>query len=104
VLDALAKELMERETLQAEDIARIFKSVKKLPKRPQWLSKKSRPVSKQGPIPVPVKGSTAEKQKTAAAEAKKAAAKKPAAKKPAAKKTAAKKTVAKKPVKRGTKK
>ncbi|MEY4437243.1 MAG: hypothetical protein RL100_707 [Actinomycetota bacterium] len=88
VLDALAKELMERETLQAEDIARIFKAVKKLPKRPQWLSKKSRPVSKQGPIAIPVKGSTAAKQKAAKAEAKaKPTAKKAAVKaKPAAKK------------------
>jgi cell division protease FtsH len=104
VLDAMAKELMERETLQAEDIAKIFKPVKKLPKRPQWLSKKSRPVSKQGPIAIPDKGSNAARARVAkaaaAAEAKKTAAKKPAAKKPAAKKAApkstAKKTSAKK--------
>ncbi len=95
VLDAMAKELMERETLQAEDIAKLFKQVKKMPKRALWLSKKSRPVSKQGPIAIPVKGSSAEKAKVAAAQAKKEAAKKPAAKK-SAKKTVAKKTVAKK--------
>jgi len=88
---------MERETLQAEDIAKLFKQVKKLPKRALWLSKKTRPVSKQGPIAIPVKGSSAQKAKVAAAEAKKEAAKKPAAKKAAAKKTVAKKTVAKKP-------
>lgn len=97
VLDAMAKELMERETLQAEDIAKLFKQVKKLPKRALWLSKKTRPVSKQGPIAIPVKGSSAQKAKVAAAEAKKEAAKKPAAKKAAAKKTVAKKAVAKKP-------
>lgn len=91
VLDALTKELMERETLQAEDLAKIFKPVKKLPKRPQWLSKKSRPVSKQGPIPIPVKGSSGQKAK----EAQKAAAKKTAGKKVAAKKTAVKKVAAK---------
>jgi cell division protease FtsH len=96
VLDAMAKELMERETLQAEDIAKLFKQVKKLPKRALWLSKKTRPVSKQGPIAIPVKGSSAQKAKVAAAEAKKEAAKKPAAKKAAAKKTVAKKAVAKK--------
>jgi cell division protease FtsH len=79
VLDAMAKELMERETLNAEEIAVIFKSVKKLPKRPQWLSKKSRPKPKQGPIAIPTKGSTASKN---------AASKTAAAKKPAAKKTA----------------
>ncbi len=71
VLDALAKELMERETLNQEDIAKIFKNVKKLPRRRQWLSSKSRPVSKQGPIAIPAK------KKSAATTA----AKKPAAKK-----------------------
>jgi len=53
VLDNMAKELMERETLNADDIAKIFKPVKKLPKRSQWLSKKTRPKSKQGPIAIP---------------------------------------------------
>jgi cell division protease FtsH len=53
VLDQMAKELMEKETLNPEDINRIFKNVKKLPKRPQWLSKKTRPKPKQGPIAVP---------------------------------------------------
>ena len=72
VLDALAKELMERETLNQEDIAKIFKNVKKLPRRRQWLSSKSRPVSKQGPIAIPAK--------------KKPAATTTSAKKPAAKK------------------
>ncbi|MEY4980808.1 MAG: hypothetical protein RL174_146 [Actinomycetota bacterium] len=91
VLDDLAKELMERETLQAEDIARIFKAVKKLPKRPQWLSKKTRPVSKQGPIAIPVKGSTAAKAAQAEADAKAAAAAKPA-RKPSTRKPAAKST------------
>ncbi len=86
VLDALAKELMERETLNQEDIARIFKTVKKLPRRRLWLSSKTRPVSKQGPIAIPVKGSSAEKKKVAAA----AAAKKPAAKKPVTRKRTAK--------------
>jgi cell division protease FtsH len=80
VLDAMAKELMERETLNAEEIAVIFKGVKKLPKRPQWLSKKSRPKPKQGPIAIPSKGSTASKN---AASKKAAATKKPAVKKTA---------------------
>lgn len=54
VLDTLAKELLEKETLNQDEIAKIFKSVKKLPKRAQWLSKKTRPV-KAGPIAVPKK-------------------------------------------------
>ena len=73
ILDALAKELMERETLNQEEIAVLFKNVKKLPKRKQWLSSKARPVSKQGPIAIPAKGSTAAKQRAA----KKAEAAKP---------------------------
>ena len=84
VLDDLARELMERETLQAEDIAKIFKPVKKLAKRAEWLSDRKRPRSKQGPIAIPVKGSTA----AAIAAEQKAA--KPAVKKPVAKKPAAK--------------
>ncbi|MEY2674620.1 MAG: hypothetical protein RLZZ514_1185 [Actinomycetota bacterium] len=87
VLDALAKALMEEETLNQEQIAKIFKTVKKLPKRSQWLSKKTRPVSKQGPIAIPAKGSTKSKvaaaAKVAAAEAakpvKRVVRKKPAA-------------------------
>jgi cell division protease FtsH len=67
----MAKELMETETLNAEQIALIFKTVKKLPKRPQWLSKRTRPKPKQGPIAVPAKGSTASKRAAAATEAKK---------------------------------
>jgi cell division protease FtsH len=93
VLDAMAKELMEKETLNPEDIARIFKAVKKLPKRAQWLSSKSRPVSKIAPIAIPAKGSSAAKASARkSAETKAAAAAKPAAKKPAA----PKKPVAKK--------
>ncbi|MFN4846100.1 MAG: ATP-dependent zinc metalloprotease FtsH [Rhodoluna sp.] len=55
VLDTMAKELMERETLNGDEIAKIFKPVKKLPKRKQWLSKSTRPKPKQGPIAIPKK-------------------------------------------------
>ncbi|MFM2185274.1 MAG: hypothetical protein RIS55_922, partial [Actinomycetota bacterium] len=86
VLDALAKALMEEETLNQDQIAKIFKTVKKVPRRTQWLSKKTRPVSTQGPIAIPTKGSTKSKvaaaAKVAAAEAakpvKRVARKKPA--------------------------
>jgi cell division protease FtsH len=83
---------MEKETLNQDDIARIFKGVKKLPKRKLWLSKTSRPVSKKGPIPIPSKGSTkAKKEANAKAEA--TAKKTSATKKPAkpVRKTSAKK-------------
>ena len=86
VLDALAKELMERETLNQDDLVDIFKPIKKMPMRVQWLSKTSRPVSKQGPIEIPMKNSTFEKR-AAIDKAAKAAAK--PAKSPVARKKAA---------------
>ena len=88
VLDALAKELMERETLNQEEIAEIFKPLKKLPQRPQWLSSKARPVSKIGPIAIPEKKSAPVAKKPAVRKT--AATKAPAAQKPVAKKPAAK--------------
>jgi cell division protease FtsH len=101
VLDLMAKELMEKETLNPDDIAKIFKSVKKLPKRKPWLSKASRPSSKKGPIAIPAKGSTTAK---VAAKKKAEAAEAVATKKPAAKKTVSKKPVANKPAKVAKKK
>ena len=102
VLDRMAKELMERETLNADDIAVIFKDVRKVPKRAQWLSSKKRPVSKIGPIAIPTKNSSASKRKAfdaAAAEAaapkKRKSAAKPAAKAPA--RSTAKTSTRKKP-------
>jgi cell division protease FtsH len=91
ILDALAKELMERETLNQDEIAVLFKNVKKIPKRRMWLSSKLRPASKQGPIAIPSKGSTAAKQTAAkkAAAAEKAA--KPATKRATKTRSATKK-------------
>ncbi len=80
VLDALAKELMERETLQADDIARIFTNVKKIPARKTWLSSEKRPVSKIPPIAIPPKASTVE---APVAPAKPKAVRKPRVKKEA---------------------
>ena len=84
VLDALAKALMERETLNAEDIAIIFKPLKKLPKRPTWLSSKKRPLSNIAPIAIPARAKTSETKPAATRRAPVKAAAKPAAK-PAAK-------------------
>ncbi|GAA1753174.1 ATP-dependent zinc metalloprotease FtsH [Agromyces humatus] len=53
ILDALAAELLERETLDHKQIAEIFADVKKLPERPQWLSSDKRPVSDIPPIEFP---------------------------------------------------
>ncbi len=53
ILDRLALELLERETLDHVEIAEIFRDVKKLPERPQWLSSEQRPVSAHPPVEVP---------------------------------------------------
>jgi len=55
VLDRLAAELLENETLDHNQIAEIFTDVVKLPERPQWLSSDKRPISDQPPIAFPVK-------------------------------------------------
>lgn len=55
ILDRLATELLEKETLDHIQLAEIFAGVKKLPERPQWLSSTKRPVSTKGPVAVPVK-------------------------------------------------
>jgi len=53
VLDKLALELLEKETLDHIELAEIFKDVRKLPPRPQWLSSEQRPVSELPPVDVP---------------------------------------------------
>ena len=53
VLDRLALELLEKETLDHLELAEIFKDVKRLPPRPQWLSSADRPVSYRPPVEVP---------------------------------------------------
>ncbi|MBA8817689.1 cell division protease FtsH [Microbacterium halimionae] len=53
VLDKLALELLEKETLDHIELATIFAEVKRLPPRPQWLSSEERPVSQLPPVKVP---------------------------------------------------
>ena len=85
ILDRLAHELLEKETLDHTQLATIFEKVKKLPERPLWLSSGERPPSNKGPVSVPRK---------------KVITKKPAVKKPAAKKVVAKKPAVRKPATR----
>ena len=73
ILDRLATELLEKETLDHNQLATLFNGVKKLPERAVWLSSRERPPSKKGPVSVP---------------------KKPAPKKTVAKKTTARKSAA----------
>ena len=73
ILDRLATELLEKETLDHNQLATLFNGVKKLPERAVWLSSRERPPSKKGPVSVPEK---------------------PAPKKTVAKKTTARKSAA----------
>jgi cell division protease FtsH len=81
LLDVLAKELLEKETLDHNQLAKIFAKVKKLPARPVWKSNPKRPVSTKGPIAVPKRASA---ESPAASSAAKPGAKKTAIRKPAA--------------------
>ncbi|MGV3713612.1 ATP-dependent zinc metalloprotease FtsH [Pseudolysinimonas sp.] len=55
ILDRLARELLEKETLDHEQLATIFADVQKLDERPQWLSSASRPLSDIPPVAMPSK-------------------------------------------------
>ena len=54
-LDRLATELLEKETLDHDQLAVIFEGVVKLPERPTWLSSQGRPLSDRPPVKVPAK-------------------------------------------------
>lgn len=53
VLDRLALELLERETLNQAEIAQVFADVRKRDLREVWLSKETRPVSSIPPVVSP---------------------------------------------------
>jgi len=53
ILDRLASELLEKETLDHNQLADIFHDVEKLPPRPLWLSSADRPVSDLPPVEIP---------------------------------------------------
>jgi cell division protease FtsH len=53
ILDRLAAELLEKETLDHDELAELFTGIKKLPARPQWLSSENRPVSTLPPVAFP---------------------------------------------------
>ena len=55
ILDRLATELLEKETLDHEQLATIFENVEKLPERPTWLSSDARPLSDRPPVAIPSK-------------------------------------------------
>jgi len=89
ILDRLATELLEKETLDHHQLADIFDGVKQLPERPLWRSYQGRPQSKKPPVKVPEKPKAPAKKATPKKPAQKAAAKKPATKTAAAGKQSA---------------
>jgi cell division protease FtsH len=52
ILDALVEELLEKETLQKEEIEVIFKRVASRPKRPAWTGSATRVPSRIPPVPL----------------------------------------------------
>jgi cell division protease FtsH len=55
VLDALVIELLEKETLDREEVARIFEPLKRRPNRPAWTGSARREPSKRPPVEVPAR-------------------------------------------------
>ena len=53
VLDELVRQLLEKETLDANELAAIFAPLKKAPQREQWLSASNRVVSEIAPVAIP---------------------------------------------------
>ncbi|NUR26182.1 MAG: ATP-dependent zinc metalloprotease FtsH [Catenulispora sp.] len=53
VLDTLVLELLEKETLNKEEIARIFAPVQKRPQRPAWIGSPRRTVQTRPPVQTP---------------------------------------------------
>ncbi|SEW32700.1 cell division protease FtsH [Austwickia chelonae] len=61
ILDHLVLELLEKETLNAEQLAEIFAPVRKQPRRPVWLSSDRRTVSDQPPVLTPAERAALER-------------------------------------------
>ena len=53
ILDALVLELLEKETLNTEQLKAVFEAVRKQPPRPVWLSSDRRTVSDRPPVLTP---------------------------------------------------
>ena len=61
VLDALVVELLEKETLDREEVARIFEPLKRRPERPAWTGSARRKPSRKPPVDIPPRASEVEK-------------------------------------------
>jgi cell division protease FtsH len=54
VLDALVLELLEKETLDRDEVARIFEPLNRRPSRPAWTGSARRLPSERPPVEAPV--------------------------------------------------
>jgi len=55
ILDKLVVELLEKETLDKEEVAKIFSKLKKRSARPAWTGSSKRKPSKKGPVKAPIR-------------------------------------------------
>ena len=60
ILDEMVLELLEKETLNKEEIAAIFAKVKSWPKRPAWTGSENRLPSTQPPVDIPERATPAD--------------------------------------------
>jgi cell division protease FtsH len=55
VLDSLVLQLLEKETLDKQQVAEIFEPIRKLARRPAWTGSATRKPSDRGPVEAPLK-------------------------------------------------
>jgi cell division protease FtsH len=55
ILDGLVRALLERETLNKEEVAEVFAPVRKRDRRPAWTGSATRKPSERGPVDTPAK-------------------------------------------------
>ncbi|SDT71662.1 ATP-dependent zinc metalloprotease FtsH [Jiangella sp. DSM 45060] len=58
ILDQLVIALLERETLNKEEVAEVFAAIRKRGRRPAWTGSATRKPSERGPVAFPIKVST----------------------------------------------
>ncbi|PSL08292.1 membrane protease FtsH catalytic subunit [Haloactinopolyspora alba] len=58
VLDTLVVALLERETLNKEEVEEVFAQIRQRERRPAWTGSATRKPSDEGPVPIPMKVST----------------------------------------------
>jgi cell division protease FtsH len=63
VLDSLVVELLEKETLDRDEVARIFEPLKRRPERPAWTGSVRRKPSRKPPVEVPPRAIDSETSK-----------------------------------------